>query len=404
MQVSPTNGIGADRPVNTQDPFDLEILANPYAFHEELREAGPIVWLEHYGLWGMGRFEEVHATLNDWQTFCSSAGVGISDFRKEKPWREPSILLEKDPPEHDRARSAMTKVLSPVAIRKLRADFETFAEELVEQLVAKGEFDAVTELAEVFPLKVFPDALGLEPGERDYLLRYGNIAFNAFGPRNSLFEESMAEMPEVAKWINARCDRAKLSPDGLGAEIFGFADEGKITEHEAGMLVRSLLTAGVDTTVNGIGCALRSLAAHPEQWAALRDDPSLVRNAFEETLRYDSPVQTFFRTTTRPVDIGGIQVGKGEKVLMFLGAANRDPRKWENADQFDIRRKAAGHVGFGSGVHGCVGQMIARLEAEVVLKALAKQVHTLELTGEPTPKLNNTLRGWAHIPVRVTAK
>jgi 4-methoxybenzoate monooxygenase (O-demethylating) len=390
-------------PVVDKDPFGLDTLADPFDFQEELREAGPVVWLEKYGLWGLGRYEHVHATLNDWETFCSSAGVGISDFRKEKPWREPSILLEKDPPEHTRARSVMTKVLSPVALRKLRADFEAVAEKLVDEVVEQGEFDAATDLAEAFPIQVFPDALGLTPHERGYLLRYGNIAFNAFGPRNSLFEASMAEAPEVSAWIIDKCRREALSENGFGAQIFAQADQGDITEHEAGMLVRSLLTAGVDTTVNGIGCALRSLAANPDQWQVLRDNPSLVRNAFEETLRYDSPVQTFFRTTTREVDIEGVKLGEGEKVLMFLGAANRDPRRWENPDRFDVQRKATGHVAFGSGIHGCVGQMVARLEAEVVISALLKRVKTLELAGEPTAKLNNTLRGWAHIPVSVTA-
>lgn len=390
-------------PVVDKDPFDLETLADPFDFHEELREAGPVVWLEQYRLWGLGRYEHVHATLNDWETFCSSAGVGISNFRKEKPWREPSILLEKDPPEHTRARSIMSKVLSPVAVRKLRSDFETAAEKIVDEVIQRGEFDAATDLAEAFPTKVFPDAVGLTAHEREYLLRYGNIAFNAFGPRNSLFEASMAEAPEVSEWIIDKCRREALSEHGFGAQIFAHADQGEITEHEAGMLVRSLLTAGLDTTVNGIGCALRSLAANPEQWQILRNNPSLVRNVFDETLRYDSPVQTFFRTTTREVEVEGVKLGEGEKVLMFLSAANRDPRRWENPHDFDIQRKATGHVAFGSGIHGCVGQMVARLEAEVLLSALLKRVKTLELTSEPTVKLNNTTRGWAHIPVSVTA-
>lgn len=388
----------------SQDPFDLAILADPFPFHEQLREAGPVVWLESYGVWGMGRYEHVHSTLNDWETFCSSAGVGITDFRKEKPWREPSILLEKDPPEHTKARSVMTKVLSPIAIRRLRDDFEHYAEALVDELLEKKHFDAAKDLAEVFPVKVFPDALGLTPHEREHLLKYGNIAFNAFGPRNSLFEESMSEAPEVSAWILDKCRREALSDTGLGAEIFAQADAGTVTEREAGLLVRSLLTAGVDTTVFGIGCAIQSLAANPQQWEKLKENESLCRNAFEETLRYDSPVQTFFRTTTRSVDVGGVTLGEGEKVLMFLGAANRDPRHWENADTFDIERKATGHVAFGSGIHGCVGQMIARLEAEVILKALVKRVDRLELTGAPKPKLNNTLRGWASIPVEISPK
>ena len=161
------------------------------------------------------------------------------------------------------------------------------------------------------------------------------------------------------------------------------------------------MTAGVDTTVSGIGAAVYCLARFPEQFARLRADPSLARAAFEEAVRYESPVQTFFRTTTRPVEIGGIAVGEGEKVLMFLGAANRDPRHWERPDDYDITRRTVGHVGFGSGIHQCVGQLLARLEGECVLSALARKVGSIEITGPIRRRYNNTLRALASLPVTV---
>ena len=143
------------------------------------------------------------------------------------------------------------------------------------------------------------------------------------------------------------------------------------------------------------------LARFPEQFARLRAEPALARAAFEEAVRYETPVQTFFRTTTRPVEIGGITVGEGEKVLMFLGAANRDPRQWERPDDYDITRRAAGHVGFGSGIHQCVGQLLARLEGECVLSALARKVPSIEITGPIRRRYNNTLRALASLPVTI---
>ena len=140
----------------------------------------------------------------------------------------------------------------------------------------------------------------------------------------------------MAAWIAAHCTRDALTPGGLGDRIYASADEGTITEDEAALLVRSLLTAGVDTTVIGLGCALDCLARDPAQWRLLREDPSLAGAAFEETLRYASPVQTFFRTTTREVEVGGVRIGAGEKVLLFLAAANRDPRRWPDPERFDI--------------------------------------------------------------------
>lgn len=390
------------RAVSNVDPFSMEFFADPYPHHESMRETGPVFWLEKYGIWGMARFQEVRDSLTDWQTFCSSAGVGISDFRKEKPWRPPSLILEADPPLHTKTRGILAKVLAPGAIRKLREAFEAEAERLVDELVQRREFDGLNDLAEAYPLKVFPDAVGLPPEDRQNLLIYGGMVFNCFGPRNELFENALKNAAPITSWIMSKCKRDAITPDGLGAQIFAAATAGEITEDEAGMLLRSFLSAGVDTTVNGIGNALFSFATNPDQWAVLRESPALARQAFDEVLRYESPVQTFFRTTTKSVVVSGTEIPEGEKVLLFLAAANRDPRQWENADKFDIQRKATGHVGFGTGIHGCVGQMIARMEAELVLAAMAKRIKSIELTGEPVRQFNNTLRGIDSLPIRVT--
>jgi cytochrome P450 len=392
-----------ERPASAIDPFSHAFLENPYPHHESLREAGPVVWLDHYGIWAMARHQEVRDALSDWQTYCSSAGVGLSDFRKEPPWRPPSIILEADPPLHTRTRAVLTRIMSPAAISVLRASFEREADALVSRLVEKREFDGIADLAEAFPLKVFPDAVGIADEGRENLMRYGSMVFNSFGPRNDLLAKAMENAGPVRDWVMSKCSRAALSPDGLGMQIFQAVDAGELTEAEAGMLVRSFLSAGIDTTVYGLGNALYCFAKHPEQWAILRDNPSLIRLAFEEVLRFEAPVQTFFRTTTRGVDVGGVALGEGEKVLLFLAAANRDPRRWERPDQFDVKRRATGHMTFGTGIHGCVGQAVARLESEALFGALAKRGVSLEMTGEPTRRLNNTLRGLETLPLRVIA-
>lgn len=383
-------------PTSDLDPFSDDFLDDPYRGHQALRDAGPVVYLERYCVWAFARFEQVQAVLTDPDTFCSGAGVGLSDFRKEVPWRPPSLLLEADAPEHGRARNAITKVLSPKVVKTFRGAFLAEAESLVDRLLAKGTFDAIEDLAVAFPLKVFPDVVGLPPEGRENLLAYGNMAFNGFGPRNHLFEEAMVEAEAVQEWIGAHCESDALSPDGIGALIHRAAPA------EGALLVRSFLTAGVDTTVGGLGNAVLCLAANPAQWRALRADPGLAKAAFEETIRFESPVQTFFRTTTREVTVAGVTLPAGEKVLTFLGAANRDPREWADADVFDITRRAAGHVGFGVGTHACVGQMLARLEGEAVLGTLARRVETLDFAGSPVRALNNTLRSLRSLPIRIS--
>jgi cytochrome P450 len=391
-------------PVLDADPFGDEILRDPYPFHELLRESGPVVRLERYGVWAMGRYEHVHAALTDHDTFCSSRGAGLADFHREKPWRPPSLLLEADPPDHTAVRTAMNAVVAPRTVRRFREGFTASAAAIADELLARGGFDVVGDLAEVYPLQVFPDIVGLPAEGRENLLPYGALAFNAFGPRNERTAQALAGAAPVQEWIWSSCQRESLSPDGLGAAIWAAADAGEITHDQAPMLVRSLLSAGVDTTVYGIANTLAALVANPEQWAALHEKPSLARFAFDEALRYAGPVQTFFRTTTREVEVGGTVIPEGEKVMLFLAAANRDPRRWgPDADRMDIARNAGGHVAFGMGIHQCVGQPIARLEVEIVLTALAERIARLEPAGPPVPKLNNTLMGWSSVPVRVHA-
>ena len=381
------------------DPFSTAYFDDPYPVQEQLREAGPVVWLSRYDICAVARYEHVRSTLLDWRTFSSARGVGLGDFAKEAPWRPKSIVLETDPPLHDRTRRVLTKVLSAGAMAKLRGRFETEADALVDGLLERGNIDVVTDLAEAYPLAVFPDALGMARENRRFLLPYGDMVFNSFGPRNALFEKAVAHAQPVLEWLGKQIQRDALSAHGFGADIYAAADAGMLTSEEASLVVRSVVTAGVDTTVNSLTAALHCLIRFPDQWQKLRADPSLARAAFEEAVRFESPVQTFFRTTTCRTTIAGTSIGEGEKVLTFLGAANRDPRQWSNPECYEIDRPVAGHVGFGFGIHVCVGQLLARLEGEVLLSALARKVATIEPSAEPRRRYNNTLRGFASMPV-----
>lgn len=390
-----------DAPTVTIDPFSEAFSDDPYPFHHRLRDAGPVVWLSQYGIYGMARYAQVQAALNDWQTFISGAGAGIQDLRKGNAWRPRSIVLEVDPPLHDETRAVLARVLSGPAIRKLRPAFEAEAERLVEELVARGTFDAVDDLAMVYPLKVMGDAVGVPLRDRECLLPFSNMLFNSFGPENDIFRQSIAESEAVVKQLFAQCERAALSADGFGAQIYQAADESRISPDKAPSLVRSVLSAGFDTTVAGLGNAIYAFAANPDQWQLVREDPAVGRTAFDEIIRWESPVQTFFRTTSRAVEFEGVRLEPDQKVLLFLAAANRDPRHWNNPDRLDLRRKTLGHVAFGSGIHVCVGMMVARLEAELLFAAFAKRVKAFELVRPPRRRRNNTLRTFASLPVRV---
>jgi hypothetical protein len=383
------------------DPFDEAFLADPYVHHEGLREAGPVVWLKPIRAYGIARYAEVRAALANHELFCSSRGVGLADFAKEEPFRPPSLLLETDPPLHDRARAIMDRIVSPRAIRELRQGWMQEADTMVASLAKRGRIDAVSDLAEAYPMRVFPDTVGLPQEGRELLLDYATIVFNAFGPHNAVFERANAGKEAVFEWVGWACRRENLAPDGWGSAVYAAADRGESDEEEAARLVRSLLTAGVDTTVNGIAHMILAFARFPDEYRKLRADPHLALRAFEESLRWDSTVQTFFRTTTGDTDIGGFRVPAGSKVLLFLAAANRDPRRWNTPERFDIARQTSGHVGFGFGVHQCLGQMVARLEGELIAAALARHVAAIRLAAPPARRLNNTLHAMASMPIEI---
>jgi cytochrome P450 len=251
------------RPVSALDPFSAEFRADPFAAYAELRATGPIVWLEQYGIWVVQHHAQVKDVLTDWRRFSNAGGGGLTNYFKEPNWRQPSIILEVDPPEHERTRKVMMRVINANAIKSLRGGFEAVARRLVDAALAQGEIEAISQLVQPFPLTVFPDAVGMPPLDRDIMLVYGGMVFGAFGPRTAWYDQLMERAEEVSAWIDAHCARAALTDDGLGAGIYAAADAGEITHDEARLLVRSFLSAGVDTTIDSIGLALRALASIP---------------------------------------------------------------------------------------------------------------------------------------------
>jgi len=395
MAIESPDGV----PVWDIDPYSPAVLRYPDDYYAQLRSKGPFAFIPEYSILACGRYAETKEVFSDWKRFVSSRGVGLQDFQLEESWRPPSIILEADPPEHTRTRKVLARALSPKAIRALKDNLQITADKLIDILLDRGAFEAVEDAAEAYPISVFPDAVGLRKVDKRCLVDYGAMVFNALGPDNELRRNAMAKGPEIVPWITEQCQRENLEPGGFGATIFAAADAGEITEAEAGMLVRSLLSAGVDTTVTGIGNALWCLATNPSQFNLLKNNPNLIRTAFEEVLRFTSPVHSFCRTANVDTEVGGIDIGKGTKILCVLGAANLDEQQWPRAGNFDIERRPIGHLALGTGVHGCVGQNLARAEVAAVLTAIINKVETIELAGEAVWRPNNAIHALDKLPL-----
>jgi len=395
MKIEPPKGV----PVWDIDPYDTAILKDPDAYYAELRAKGPFAYIAKYSILACGRHDETQEVFSDHERFVSSRGVGLQDFQLEEPWRPASLVVEADPPEHTKTRKVLMRALSPKATGALKERFQAAADQLIDDLLERGSFEAVEDMAEAYPISVFPAAMGLRHADKRRLIDYGAMVFNALGPDNELRRTAMARGPDIVPWIAEQCRRENLEPDGFAATIYEAADDGEISEEEANLLVRSLLSAGVDTTVTGIGNALWCLASFPDQFEKLKQDPGLIRPAFEEVLRFTSPVHSFCRTANVDTQVSGVDIVKGTKILCVLGAANSDERKWPGAGEFDVTRHPMGHLAMGTGIHTCVGQNLARAEVGAVLAAIVGKVGTIEFSGQAEWRPNNAIHALDRLPI-----
>ena len=278
------------------------------------------------------------------------------------------------------------------------------AEELVDAVLAAGEeHDAVAALAEPFPLRVFPDAVGLPAGRPRAPAALRRPRLQRVRPGQRPRREGRAAGRRAVRVGELPLRAARCCPTRGSARRSGPPPTAATSPRHRRRSSSARCSPPASTPpCTASSAVLYAFATNPEQWQRLRADPSLARVAFDEAVRWESPVQTFFRTANRDIDIDGTVVPDGQKILLFLAAANRDPRRWTDPDAFDLSRDPSGHVGFGFGIHQCVGQHVARLEAEALLTALAARVERIELAGPTRRHHNNTLRAWASIPLRLT--
>lgn len=392
-----------EAPILDIDPYAIEVLRDPYAFHEALREAGPVVLIKPHGVYATGRHEEAKAVLSDHARFITGAGIGIQDIRQPGEFRIPSRLLEVDPPDHTQVRAAVTRVLSPLVIRRFKDGFAGKAEALVQKLIDLREFDGVEHCVEAFVLDAFPAAVGVRL-PRVETLAIGEMRFNQSGPKNELYHAAMARAQPYLAWFEQTVQRDAVLPGSIAEMLFQAEDKGEFDAGVASNIVRSFVGGGTDSTIAGMGFTLHQLARHPDQWARVHADPSRVKAAFEEGIRHESPFQVTYRTTSAPTQVSGIRLDGDMKVGVFLGAANRDPRHWARPDAFDIDRPqlAGNHLAMGTGAHACIGQMIARGESEALLDAMARRIKSIELTAQPSYRPVNQMRMLDRLPLRVT--
>lgn len=381
------------------DLWSDDVLTDPYETYRTMRKQGSALHLEKYDLWALTDYESVRFALGNHDVFSSRHGIAVSD---EINAMMPDIILHDDGEIHSAMRGVLSPLLTPRALRKLTEEIDAEAERLVESVLARStSIDAMTDLAEVLPVSVVARLIGLPEDRRMRLLDWADCSFTAFGPMNQRTQLALGEIQEFFGYLGTEAAPEHLTEGSWGQAIYAAAGRGEIAPERAFQLMFALAGAGMDTTISALGSALELFARHPDQWAAVRADPSLILSAFTEVVRLESPIQYFTRKAEKDHDVNGVTVPQGARVVVMYGSANRDERKWADADRFDVRRNPVDQVGFGYGIHACVGQPLARIEAAALFKALAARVDRFELAGEPTRALNNIVRRAKSVPLTV---
>ncbi len=384
-------------PTYDRDLFADDALAEPYEHYRKLRDLGPVVWLNAHDLYVVARHADVRTVLDSPEVFCSGQGVGFNDFINAIGL---GTTLMSDGDQHRRLRSVILRPLTPKALALLRPHAQALAEQLADQLVARGTFDAVSDLAEVLPATWVPELLGWPDDARDRLIGWGSANFDALGPPNARTDAAGGGLLEMATYAQHLAGTA-LPEGSMAAGILAAAAQGEIDPSQCPLAIIDYLAPSLDTTISALGNAIWLFATHPDQWQLLRRDPDRVKHAFNEALRMETPISSFTRVTTRATEIDGVEVPAGARVMVSYASANRDERHWDEPDVFDITRNSASQIAFGYGDHACAGMGLARLEGAAVLGALVERVERFELTAPPVRKLNNLIRSFASLPTAV---
>ena len=396
--ITPLTNTTSKAPTSMLDPYADKALLNPWPLYRELRDMGPVAWLEKYGMFVLTGYDVVVKALRDWEAFPSSFGVMMNDDMNQL-LRGNTLCSDGDA--HKRLRRVVIRPVTPAALKSLKEEVEHEAEKIVDQLCSKGRFCATAELATYLPVTIVSSAIGLPQEGRERMMEWSIGMFNCFGPMNERARNAMPVLSEMMHYAETQAVPGKLKPGSWAEAIHRCAAAGEVPSEAVPVMMIDYMGPSLDTTIFGISSGVWLFAKHPDQWDLVRNDPSLIPAAIDEILRMEAPVQGFSRYVARDYDFDGALLPEGSRAIVFYGAANRDPRQFPDPDRFDVRRDNAGrHMAFGVGPHGCLGMNLAKLEMRSLFMALAQKVKRFHIEAEERV-LNNILRGFSKLIVTV---
>jgi cytochrome P450 len=390
------------------NPMEPEFVADPYPTYHRLRSEDPV----HHsplGFWVLTRYADVIAMLRDPRLVKEPIAAFVAArFGMAVPPGLGLSMLDRDPPDHTRLRGLVSKAFTPRALEGLRSHIQQIVDRLLARVEHRGAMDLIDEFAYPLPVLVICELLGVPVEDQERFRHWGlDIARGLdaimLPPDSEVARRSMAARHALSDYFRELIAKRRAAPreDMLSALIAAEEAGDRLNGEELRATCILLLVAGHETTVNLIGNGTLALLRHPDQFAKLRDNPRLIGTAVEELLRYDGPVQRTARIPSEDITIGGHTIGKGEMVMPFLGAADRDPAQFPDPDRLDITRADNRHIAFGMGIHFCLGAPLARMEGQIAINTLLQRLPELALaTDRPEFRQSLTLRGLSRLPVR----
>jgi cytochrome P450 len=405
----------APRPVF--DPFDPTWASDPFPLYADLRERAPI-HRNDLGFWVVARHADCLAVLRDRRASSDSLNIDIdrmpAGFRTPIPEDDPLAaamvemrpFLFRDPPDHTRLRGLVSKAFTPKVVESLRQRTQQSVDELIDVALEAGRVDLLEAFAYPLPVRVICDLLGVPVADEERFKGWSHALARGLDPDFLLTPEIIdARSQAVAQFaqyfFELLADRREHPGEDLLSALVQVEDGGTtLSEPELLSTCILLLVAGHETTVNLISGGLLALLRHPDQLERFRTDPGVTRSGVEEMLRYVSPVQLTGRSLVEEMEVGGVRFDKGDFVMLLLASGNRDPEQFEDPDRLDVARTPNNHLGFGFGIHHCLGAPLARMESQVALATLVRRAPDMALdVDEVTYKHNVVLRGMESLPV-----
>ena len=376
------------------------VIQDPFAAYADMRALGSVVWLTANQCWAAVQHRPALEALRRPKLFLSGKGLSLNP---EVNTLLKGSTLNSDGDVHRKQRAVTANPIMEDQLGTLIPYIEAASETLSDRLVAQSTFDAVADFARILPVSIVVELVGLPDHGKSKMLDWAGATFNLFEGYNERSEASFAKLRELRDFLDIYGKPEHLQSGGLSQRIFEEAPKHGFTLEESAQMMRDYISPSLDTTISTAGFLAYYFAKQPEQWDMLRADLSLIPNAIEEAVRLATPIRAFSRYVAEDVDFHGVQMRQGERLLIVYASANRDEQVFDHPDQFDITRKTHKHLGFGQGVHMCMGMHLARLELKMLLTSMAKRVKRWHFEGEGTTAMNNTICAFETLPVRVEA-